>query len=114
MATVNEQITDAVTQSNVKNLGDAPGEAMAVIYQFLAQATGISMQNAVTAQQNMTTLGHTATAASLNLINTNDPIAASVSAQEILSGNQLAQTLAELAAAVTGLEAIIGDGGKQG
>ena len=52
-STVNSQITDAVTQSNVKVLGEAPAMAMGTIYQTMAQSVGLSMQNAVSAQQQM-------------------------------------------------------------
>ena len=48
---VNDQITDAVTQSNVKVLGDAPAQAMSSFYQATAQATANAAQNAVTQQQ---------------------------------------------------------------
>ncbi len=48
---VNGQITDAVTQSSVKVLGDAPAMAMSAIYQSLAHSTGILYQNAVAQQQ---------------------------------------------------------------
>ena len=43
---VNGQITDAVTQANVKVLGDAPAMAMGAIYQSLAHSTGILYENA--------------------------------------------------------------------
>lgn len=48
---VNSQITDAVTQSNVKVVGEAPAIAMGSIYQSLAHSTGILFENAVAAQQ---------------------------------------------------------------
>jgi hypothetical protein len=48
---VNDQITDAVTQSNVKVIGEAPAVAMGSIYQSMARSIGILFQNAVTAQQ---------------------------------------------------------------
>lgn len=48
---VNSQITDAVTQANVKVLADAPAMAMGSLYQTVAQATGIAAQNAATIQQ---------------------------------------------------------------
>ena len=48
---VNGQITDAVTQANVKVLGDAPAMAMGSIFQSLAHSTGILYENAVSAQQ---------------------------------------------------------------
>ena len=41
MATVNDQITDAVTQVNVKVLGEAPAEALGSLYQSMAHSTGI-------------------------------------------------------------------------
>ncbi|KLD69354.1 RebB family R body protein [Xanthomonas pisi] len=58
---VNDQITDAVTQSNVKVIGQAPAMAMATIYQSMAHATGILFQNAVAAQQQRNTLAQSAT-----------------------------------------------------
>ncbi|MEN9658105.1 MAG: hypothetical protein RL571_1570 [Pseudomonadota bacterium] len=53
---VNNQITDAVTQSNVKVLGEAPAMAMGTIYQTMAHSTGILFENAVSAQQQQNTL----------------------------------------------------------
>lgn len=49
--TVNSQITDAVTQTNVKVVAEAPAIAIAQIYQSIAHATGIMVENAVNAQQ---------------------------------------------------------------
>ncbi len=48
---VNSQITDAVTQANVKVLADAPAMDMGSIYQTLAHALGIAMENATANQQ---------------------------------------------------------------
>ena len=59
--TVNPQITDAVTQSNVKVLADGPALAMGTIYQSLAQATGLMFQNAVTTQNSQNILQQAAT-----------------------------------------------------
>lgn len=50
---VNNQITDAVTQSNVKVVGEAPAMAVGTLYQTLAHSTGIMMENA-TGQQAQT------------------------------------------------------------
>jgi len=58
---VNNQITDAVTQANVKMLADAPAVAMGAIYQSLADATGILFENAVSAQQNAAMLAQATT-----------------------------------------------------
>ncbi|MCR3859464.1 RebB family R body protein, partial [Pseudomonas aeruginosa] len=46
---VNDQITDAVTQSNVKVVGEAPAMALGTIYQTMAHSTGILFENAVSA-----------------------------------------------------------------
>lgn len=54
MPLVNEQITDAVTQTNVKVVAESPAMAMSTIYQSMAQATAILFQNAVSAQQQQT------------------------------------------------------------
>ncbi|QJE74214.1 R body protein RebB-like protein [Aerophototrophica crusticola] len=48
---VNPQITDAVTQANVKVVGDAPAIAMGNLYQAAAKSTGILFQNATGTQQ---------------------------------------------------------------
>ncbi len=48
---VNSQITDSVTQANVKVLGDAPAQAMGSLYQSIGASTGIASGNAVTTQQ---------------------------------------------------------------
>ena len=49
---VNDQITDSITQSNVKVLADAPAMAMGNLYQATAQALSNAAQNATSAQQN--------------------------------------------------------------
>lgn len=66
-STVNPQITDAVTQANVKVLGDAPAVALANLYQVIGQTIALAAGNAVTAQsqanvihQATTTMGVTA------------------------------------------------------
>ncbi|MBU3056730.1 RebB family R body protein [Pseudomonas indica] len=61
MANVNEMITDAVTQSNVKVVAEAPAMAMGSIYQTMAHSTGILFQNAVSAQQQQNTLSQAST-----------------------------------------------------
>ena len=58
---VNGQITDAVTQANVKVVGEAPAMAMGAIYQSLAHSTGILFENAVSAQQQLAIAAQAAT-----------------------------------------------------
>ena len=57
---VNDQITDAITQSNIKVIGEAPAFAMGSIYQSMAHSTGILFQNAVSAQQQQNVLAQAA------------------------------------------------------
>ncbi|MDJ0826703.1 MAG: RebB family R body protein [Rhodobacter sp.] len=53
---VNPQITDAVTQTNVKVVAESPAQAMATLYQVAAQAAGIAINNANTAQTSLSAL----------------------------------------------------------
>ncbi|MDR1648380.1 MAG: RebB family R body protein [Zoogloeaceae bacterium] len=57
---VNDQVTDAVTQSNVKVIGEAPAMAMGSLYQAMAHSTGVLFENAVAAQQQQNTLSQAA------------------------------------------------------
>ena len=58
---VNNQITDAVSQSNVKVLGDAPALAVAQLYQATSQALSLAAHNAAAAQQQAATLAQAVT-----------------------------------------------------
>lgn len=66
--TVNPTITDAVTQTNVKLLGEGPAEAVDISLQALAHATGLSMENAVQAQGGMQQINNAAVAAIITQI----------------------------------------------
>lgn len=59
--TVNGQITDAVTQANVKVLGDSPAQSLSNLYQTVSQSLSLSAQNAVTAQQQSNIIHQTTT-----------------------------------------------------
>lgn len=58
---VNDQITDAVTQANVKVVGDAPATAIGNLYQSLAHSAGILYENAVSSQQQLAIADQAAT-----------------------------------------------------
>jgi hypothetical protein len=58
---VNPQITDAVTQANLKVMGEAPAMAMSSVYQSMAHSMGILFENAVAAQQQQAVLAQAAT-----------------------------------------------------
>ncbi len=73
--TVSEQITDAVTQTNVKVVAEGPAMAMGSLYQTSAHSTGLMFQNAVNAQNNQNILAQTATTQGIMQIYSMDTIA---------------------------------------
>ncbi len=98
---VNGQITDGVTQANVKVLGDAPAQAIGTLYQMMAQSVGPSMQNAVANQQTMSTIDTGVTMEQgVNLLYSLPVAAGARGTNEIFSGNALAEMLAQLKATV--------------
>ncbi|MCF7222277.1 RebB family R body protein [Marilutibacter chinensis] len=80
---VNDQITDAVTQSNVKVVGEAPAIAMSSIYQTMAHSTGILFENAVSAQQQQNTLSQAAANQGVMQIYTLDTTAAAGATEKV-------------------------------
>ncbi len=80
---VNGQITDAVTQSNVKVLGDAPAMAMGAIYQALAHSTGILYENATSSQQQLQIAAQAATNQGVIQIYSVDTMAGAVATSKI-------------------------------
>ena len=65
---VNSQITDAVTQTNVKVLGEAPAQAMALVYQTMAHSISLAMQNAMQAQGGLQQIGNAVTSSAVKMI----------------------------------------------
>jgi hypothetical protein len=61
MSTVNPQVTDAVTQSNVRANDNAADIALRNLYQVAAQAMGNAAMNAVSSQEQSTILAQAAT-----------------------------------------------------
>ncbi|QWP78211.1 RebB family R body protein [Lysobacter sp. K5869] len=57
---VNNQITDAVTQSNVKVIAEVPAFAMGSMFQASAHSTGLLFENAIASQQQQTSLAQAA------------------------------------------------------
>lgn len=85
MSTVSEQITDAVTQSNVSVVASAPAMAMANVYQAAAHSTGIMFENAVFAQNQQNILAQTATTQGVMQIYSMDTIADAMAISKMLS-----------------------------
>lgn len=49
--TVNPQVTDAITQTNVQVLGEAPAMALGSLYQTMSNSLAMAAANAVYSQQ---------------------------------------------------------------
>jgi hypothetical protein len=96
---VNGQITDAVTQANVKVVGDAPAMAMGAIYQSLAHSTGILYENAVSAQQQIGVCAQAATNQGVIQIYSIDTMAGAVATAKI-GQSDVPQTMLSLLTAL--------------
>lgn len=82
---VNDQITDSVTQANVKVLGDAPAMALGNLYQATAQALANAAHNATTAQQQSTVTSQAATTMGVATLYSLDTASTGKATQAILS-----------------------------
>jgi len=95
---VNGMITDAVTQTNVKVLGDAPAMAMGAIYQSLSHSTGILFENAVSSQQQLAIASQAATNQGVIQIYSVDTMAGAVATSKIAKSDVPDNMLALLSA----------------
>ncbi|MGH1386916.1 RebB family R body protein [Kordia sp.] len=84
---VNQQITDAVTQSNVKVVGEAPAIALGNVYQSAAHSTGLMFENAVNAQSQQNILAQTATTQGVMQIYSMDTIADAIGVAKMLNAS---------------------------
>lgn len=66
---VNTQITDAVTQTNVKTVAEAQAEAIGLSVQVLAHSVGLSMETASQVQAGMQQINNMSTGAIVAAIN---------------------------------------------
>ncbi len=81
--TLNSQITDAVTQANVKVLADSPAIALSNLYQITSQSLGLAAQNAVMAQQQSNIIHQASTTQGVNLIYAVDTAAVGDASEKI-------------------------------
>ncbi len=96
---VNGQITDSVTQANVKVLGDAPAMAMGSIFQSLAHSTGILYENAVGSQQQLAIAAQASTNQGVIQIYSIDTMAGAVATGKI-ANSDTADTMMSLVMAL--------------
>ncbi len=81
---VNSQITDAVTQANVKVLADSPAVALSNLYQATAQALANAAHNATTAQQQTNITAQAATTMGVALLYSLDTASTGIATKTIL------------------------------
>ncbi len=58
---VNPQVTDAVTSTNLNVVGVSPAQAMSIVYQGMASATNLLVQNAQYNAQQLNQVGQAVT-----------------------------------------------------
>ena len=82
---VNDQITDSITQANTKVLGDAPAIAMGNLYQATAQALANAAHNATNAQQQSYVTGQAATTMGVATLYSIDTASTGAATKDILT-----------------------------
>lgn len=82
---VNSQITDSVTQANVKVVGEAPAIALGNLYQATAQALANAAHNATNAQQQSYVTMQAATTSGVATLYNIGTASNGVAAKQILS-----------------------------
>jgi hypothetical protein len=82
---VNDQITDSVTQANVQVLGSAPANAMGNLYQATAQALATAAHNATSAQQQAAIAAQAATTMGVATLYAIDTASDGIATKKILS-----------------------------
>lgn len=84
---VSTMITDAVTQSNVKVVGESPAMALSNVYQAAAHSTGLMFENAVNSQNQQNILSQTATVQGIMQIYSLDTIANAVAIAKMMNAS---------------------------
>ncbi len=98
---VNSQVTDAVAQTSMKVVGEAPAEAVAMLYQQMAHSIGLALQNTIAQQQHSYTIHNAITLAASRQLLTSDPAAAARTSQDLLKESAITENLAALQSVVT-------------
>lgn len=97
---VNSQITGSIAQVNLSVMGDAPAEAMGILYQQMAHSIGLALQNVIAQQQHSFSIHNAITIAASKQLLLTDPAAAAQASQELISGSAIPENLAALQAVV--------------
>ncbi|CAN2040123.1 RebB family R body protein [Candidatus Magnetomoraceae bacterium gMMP-15] len=81
---VNDQITDSVTQSNLKVLGDAPAVAVGNLYQATAQALANAAHNTTNSQQQTNMIAQAVTTQGVALLYSMDTATSGMATKSVL------------------------------
>ena len=100
---VNSQVTDAVTQTSMTVVGEAPAEAVGMLYQQMAHSIGLALQNIIAQQQHSYSIHNAITLAASRQLLTTDPAAAARASQELIADSAVTENLAALQAVVSEL-----------
>ncbi len=92
-----DEVVSAVAIGNLKSISEQPAMLSNLAYSNTVANTNLSMQNAVANQQAMNEVGVSVTGKTIHLITTLGPLE-SKSANEILTGNVVAEQMADLKA----------------
>ena len=84
---VNDQITDSVTQATVKVLGDTPAMAVGNLMQATSQAIANAGHNATTAMQQTAITAQAATTMGVTTLYAIDTASTGISTKDILSAS---------------------------
>lgn len=100
--TMDPQVLQAVAVSNLKSIAEQPAMLANLAFSNLVTNTNLAAQNAIAHQQALNELGISILGKTVNLIATLGPLEAK-SAEELLTGNTIAEEIAALKAAVEAL-----------
>jgi hypothetical protein len=94
-----ESIIQSIAIGNAKSIGEQPAMLSNLAYSNVVANTNLSQQNAVANQQAMNELGISIVGKTVNSLTNLGPLEAR-SAVDVLTGNSLAETIADLKATI--------------
>ncbi len=97
---INSQVTDAISQTSLKVLGEAPAEAVGILYQQMAHSVGLALQNVIAQQQHSYSIHNAITLAASRQLITTDPVAAAKASQALITDSAVADNLTAIQSVV--------------
>ena len=85
---VNDQITDSITQVNTKVIGDAPAMAMGNLFQATSQALSNAAHNATNAQQQSNVTAQAATTMGVSTLYSIDTASDAIATEHIFNNEK--------------------------